>query len=43
MSGMCLFHWGARRQWLVPLAETGKEVAAKTEQAIERKIKKRLC
>lgn len=33
---------GARTQ-LVPLAETGKEVVAKIEQAIERKIKKRLC
>lgn len=39
MSSMCLFHWGARRQWSHG-KKTGKEVATKIQQAIERKIKK---
>lgn len=40
MSSMCLFHWGAGRQWFHG-QKTGKEVATKIQQAIERKIKKK--
>lgn len=40
MSSMCLFHWGAGRQWFHG-QKTGKGVATKIQQAIDRKIKKK--